>query len=433
VAGEHPRGAGTVGLWFCRAAILALIVVGLSGVTGRAFAGYATIVVDAKTGVVLSEQNADQPNYPASLTKMMTLYMVFDALERHQLTLKQPIAVSRRAAGQAPSRLGLSPGQTITVEQVILALVTKSANDAAAAIAEELGGTEIHFAEMMTQRARRLGMNSTTFRNASGLPNPRQVTTARDIATLGRALWRDFPQYYPYFSRDRFTYRGRVIANHNTLLRSYPGADGIKTGYIRASGYNLAASAMRDGRRIVAVVLGGRTSGERNLRMASLLNRGFQRPIVAGVGNEPALAAAIPPLPLPKPDSGPIDLAVAQAPTLAAETPALAAETDEGDAADENPAELTDEEGWGIQVGAFTRREPAEQAAAIAISSMPEMLAGARPQVIEVITGTATIYRARLSGLAEANAHEACRQLRARQAACLTVRPGGTVEVSAQN
>jgi len=406
--------------------ILALIVVGSILVAGEAFAGYATIVVDAKTGAVLSEQNADQPNYPASLTKMMTLYLAFDALERHQLTLKQPIAVSRHAATQAPSRLGLTPGQTITVEQVILALVTKSANDAAVAISEELGGTEGRFAELMTQRARRLGMNSTTFRNASGLPNPSQVTTARDIATLGRALWRDFPQYYAYFSRDQFTYRGRVIANHNLLLRTYPGADGIKTGYIRASGYNLAASAVRDGRRIVAVVLGGRTSRERTLRMAGLLDRGFQRTMIAGTGKEPVLAAAaLPPLPLPKPDSGPIDLAVAQA-------PAVGAEPDEGDAADDNPADLTDNEGWGIQVGAFTRREPAEQAAAAVISTIPE-LAGAQPQVIEVITGSATIYRARLTGLAERNAHEACRQLRARQAACLTVRPGGTVEVSAQN
>ena len=233
-------------------------MVGCLGGAGKALAGYASIVVDAETGAVLSEQNADQRNYPASLTKMMTLYMVFDALERRQLALKQPIAVSRRAAGQAPSRLGLKAGQTITVEQAILALVTKSANDAATAVAEAIGGTELRFAEIMTRRARAIGMTSTTFRNASGLPDSRQVTTARDMATLSRALWRDFPQYYPYFSRERFTYRGRVIANHNNLLRSYAGADGIKTGYIRASGYNLAASAVRDGRRVIGVVLGGK-------------------------------------------------------------------------------------------------------------------------------------------------------------------------------
>ena len=425
MAGEHPRSVAAARFWLCRAAILVLMV-GLMGGAGKALAGYAAIVIDAETGAVLSEQNADQPNYPASLTKMMTLYMVFDALERHQLTLKQPIAVSRHAATQPSSRLGLAARQTITVEQAILALVTKSANDAAAAVAEELGGTESHFAEIMTQRARRLGMTSTTFRNASGLPDPRQVTTARDIATLGQALWRDFPQYYPYFSRDRFAYRGRVIANHNNLLRSYAGADGIKTGYIRAVGYNLAASAMRNGRRIVAVVLGGKTAGQRNVRMTALLDRGFQQLLIAGNATAPAVASATPPFPLPKPDSPQIDVALAQSPTL------TLAETGQGDATDE-PDELTDAESWGVQVGAFTRREPAERAAATAIATIPEMLAGAQPQVVEVITQTATIYRARLTGLEEANAREACRQLKALQAACLAVRPGGTVEVSAQN
>jgi D-alanyl-D-alanine carboxypeptidase len=408
-----------------------MMMVGLLGGAGKALAGYASIVIDAETGAVLSEQNADQRNYPASLTKMMTLYMVFDALERHQLTLKQPIAVSRRAAGQAPSRLGLKAGQTITVEQVILALVTKSANDAAAAIAEALGGTESRFAEMMTRRARALGMKSTTFRNASGLPDSRQVTTARDMATLSRALWRDFPQYYPYFARDRFTYRGRVIANHNNLLRSYAGADGIKTGYIRASGYNLAASAVRDGRRVIGVVLGGKSPGQRNQRMASLLDRGFQQQLVAGlgkpsgVGQPTAVAVAAPPLPVLKPGAGQIDLALAQSPTLPA------AEIGQGDAAVVEAEELVVQESWGVQVGAFTKREPAARAAANAISILPDVLGSTQPQVIEVLTETSTIYRARLSGLDEATAREACRQLRARQAACLAVRPGGSVDPTA--
>jgi D-alanyl-D-alanine carboxypeptidase len=398
-------------------------MVGLLGGAGKALAGYATIVIDAETGAVLSEQNADQRNYPASLTKMMTLYMVFDALERHQLTLKQPVAVSRRAAGQAPSRLGLRPGQTITVEQVILALVTKSANDAAAAIAETLGGTESQFAQMMTRRARALGMSSTTFRNASGLPDPRQVTTARDMATLSRALWRDFPQYYPYFSRDRFTYRGRVIANHNNLLRSYAGADGIKTGYIRASGYNLAASAVRDGRRVIGVVLGGKSPSQRNQRMAALLDRGFQQQLIAGAGKSVAVASATPPMPVLKPGAGQIDLALAQSPTLAEP------EIGQGDAAVE-PSEIAVEESWGVQVGAFTKREPAARAAANAMSTLPDVLGSSQPQVIEVITETTTIYRARLSGLDEATAREACRQLRAKQAACLAVRPGGSVDAT---
>jgi D-alanyl-D-alanine carboxypeptidase len=427
----------------CRIAIL-VVMVGFFGGAGKALAGYASIVVDAESGAVLSEQNADQRNYPASLTKMMTLYMVFDALERRQLSLKQPIAVSRHAAGQAPSRLGLKPGQTITVEQVILALVTKSANDAAAAVAEALGGTESRFAEMMTQRARALGMKSTTFRNASGLPNPRQVTTARDMATLSRALWRDFPHYYPYFSRDRFTYRGRVIANHNNLLRSYAGADGIKTGYIRASGYNLAASAIREGRRVFGVVLGGKSPTQRNQKMAALLDRGFQQQLIAQAGKpaatvaatssapsvlpEPAaasaIAAAAPPLPVLKPGTGQIDLALAQSPTLPAD------ETGQGDAAVPEPSDLVGEESWAVQVGAFTRREPAARAAASAMSAAPDLLGASQPQVIEVITGSSTIYRARLTGLDEAGARSACKQLRALQAACLPVRPGGAVDVT---
>jgi D-alanyl-D-alanine carboxypeptidase len=401
------------------------MMVGLLGGAGKALAGYASIVVDAETGAVLSEQNADQRNYPASLTKMMTLYMVFDALERRQLGLKQPIAVSRHAAGQAPSRLGLKAGQTITVEQVILALVTKSANDAAAAVAEAIGGTESRFAEIMTRRARALGMKSTTFRNASGLPDSRQVTTARDIATLSRALWRDFPQYYPYFSRERFTYRGRVIANHNNLLRSYAGADGIKTGYIRASGYNLAASAVRDGRRVIGVVLGGKSPSQRNQRMAALLDSGFQQQLIAGIGKPAAVAAATPPLPILKPGLGQMDLALAQSPTLPMP------EIGQGDAADADTEDLEEEESWGVQVGAFTNREPAARAAANAMSALPDILGSTQPRVIEVITETSTIYRARLSGLDETTAREACRQLRARQAACLAVRPGGSVDPAA--
>jgi len=432
VAGEHPRSVGAALFLLFRIAILVLTV-GLPSGAGKALAGYASIVIDAQTGAVLSEQNADQRNYPASLTKMMTLYMVFDALERHQITLKQPIAVSRRAAGQAPSRLGLTAGQTITVEQVILALVTKSANDAATAIAEALGGTESRFAEMMTQRARRLGMASTTFRNASGLPDSRQVTTARDLATLSRALWKDFPQYYPYFSREKFTYRGRVISNHNELLKSYAGADGIKTGYIRASGYNLAASAIRDGRRVIGVVLGGKSPSQRNQRMASLLDRGFEGQLIAGASKATSLAQATPPLPSTKPgptvpasEPPPIDLALATSPALDL------AETGQGDAADELE-DYAVAESWGVQVGAFTRREPAARAAANAMSVLPDVLGATRPQVIEVITGTATIYRARLTGLDETAAREACRLLKARQSACLAVRPGGAVEVSAEN
>ena len=433
MAGEHPGSSRSawrrrIGSAVALAGAMTLVLVASPG---KSRADYSSIVIDAESGAVLEEQNADAANYPASLTKMMTLYLVFDALEHGRVGLKQPVTVSSHAAMQAPSRLGLRAGQTITVEQAILALVTKSANDAAAAVGEALGGTESRFAEIMTTRARALGMKATTFRNASGLPDYRQVTTARDMATLGRALYRDFPQYYPYFSRASFAYRGRNIRNHNLLLRSYEGADGIKTGYIRAVGYNLAASAVRDNRRVIGVILGSKTAGQRNVRMTDLLNRGFRQQIVmAKAGGPVAVVPAVDEIPLPslKPAANPPDLAIAGLPPV----PDAAGATDEGDGVEE-PDEIAASEGWAIQVGAFTRREPAERAAASALAAAPDSLAGARPQVIEVITDSATIYRARLVGLEEAQAHEACRILNTTQAACLTVRPGGVVEVPGSN
>jgi len=240
-------------------------------------AKYASVVIDAETGEVLHAKNSNTRNHPASLVKMMTLYMVFDALEKRQFKLNQGLRVSRRAAGMPPSKLGLRRGQTIRVKDAILALVTKSANDVAVVVAEAIGGTESQFAQKMTKKARQPGMKRTTFRNASGLPNRRQLSTARDMATLANALIRDFPQCYHYFATKRFKYRGRSYRNHNKLLRTYSGTDGIKTGYIRASGYNLVASSVRNGRRVIAVVFGGKTSRSRNRHTATLLDRGFKR------------------------------------------------------------------------------------------------------------------------------------------------------------
>ena len=213
--------------------------------------------IDAVSGEVLHQEHANRPLYPASLTKMMTLYMVFQALEEGSLTLNQRIPISRKAAGQAPSRLGLAPGSTIRVEDAIYALVTKSANDIATAVAEAIGETEFQFARQMTREARRLGMSNTTFQNASGLPHRRQVSTPLDMALLSQALIRDFPQYYDYFNTQSWRFNGRTYRNHNELLRSYEGMDGLKTGYIRAAGYNHAASAVRGRLRLITVVFGG--------------------------------------------------------------------------------------------------------------------------------------------------------------------------------
>lgn len=253
-----------------------LIFVTATGCTGPAFADYASLIMDANSGRVLHETNADLIRYPASLTKMMTLYLLFDALDEGLVTLDDLLSISSHAASQPPSKLGLRPGQTISIENAILALVTKSANDVAAAIAEHLGGSESRFAWTMTARAHEIGMSRTTFVNASGLPDPYQVTTARDMATLALALLHDYPHYYHYFSTDSFYYGGSVHANHNGLLRSYDGLDGIKTGYTCSSGFNLVASAVRDGQRFIGVVLGARSSSNRSVIMTSLLDQAFE-------------------------------------------------------------------------------------------------------------------------------------------------------------
>ena len=221
---------------------------------------YSSLVMEARTGRLISAVNPDELRYPASLTKMMTLYMVFEALRDRRIALHQGVPISADAAAMPPTKLGLPPGGRLTVEEAILGLVTRSANDAAAALGELLGGDEGRFARIMTLRARALGMRSTVFRNASGLPDGEQVTTARDMATLARRLLFDFPHEYRYFSTASFKFRGQVFRNHNNLLDAYPGTDGIKTGYIDASGFNLVTSSVRGNQRLIGVVLGDRKS-----------------------------------------------------------------------------------------------------------------------------------------------------------------------------
>ncbi|WP_082505163.1 D-alanyl-D-alanine carboxypeptidase family protein [Aureimonas sp. Leaf324] len=234
---------------------------------------YSAVVIDANNGKVLFARSADDRRYPASLTKMMTLYMLFDALESGRATLSTPMKVSAYAAARPPSKLGLKIGSTLSVEEGIMGLVTRSANDAAVVIGEFLGGSEGRFAEMMTAKARKLGMSRTTFQNANGLPNDAQMTTARDMATLGIALREHFPQYYKYFSTRSFNFRGQTIGNHNRLLGRVEGVDGIKTGFINKSGFNLVTSVVRGDRKLVAVVMGGRTARSRDDHMADLVKQ----------------------------------------------------------------------------------------------------------------------------------------------------------------
>lgn len=237
----------------------------------------ASMAIDANSGTVLHNRSGDAACYPASLTKMMTLYMTFELIEQGRLNYATKIKMTPTAAAAPPSKLKLKPGDELTVLNAIKALITKSANDVAAALAEHIGGSEANFARMMTKRARELGMTSTVFKNASGLPNAEQKTTARDMLKLALHLQDHFPQHYKLFSTRTFTYRGRRYRNHNALLRRYRGADGIKTGYTRASGFNLVSSVRRDGKHVVAVVFGGKSARVRNAKMRSILNKALAK------------------------------------------------------------------------------------------------------------------------------------------------------------
>jgi D-alanyl-D-alanine carboxypeptidase len=267
----------------------------------------ASMVIDANTGAVLHNKGGDELVYPASLTKMMTLYMTFELIELGRLNYDSKIKMTQEGADAAPSKLDLDAGEELTVLDAIKALVTKSANDVAIALAMHIGGNETNFARLMTRKARELGMQNTTFRNASGLPDPEQKTTARDIITLGLRLQDDFPRHYRLFATRTFSFRGKTYRNHNSLLTRYKGTDGIKTGYTRASGFNLVSSVRRDGKHVVAAVFGGDTARERNAKMQSLLTSALAK-ASRQVTRKPALVARAP---QPAPAKPPVRVAEA--------------------------------------------------------------------------------------------------------------------------
>ena len=384
-------------------------------IPGAAQARYAAIVIEFESGRVLHAVNADTRNYPASLTKMMTLYMAFDAIRRGKLRMDQPLTVSARAAAARPSRLGLKRGGKIIARDAILALITKSANDAAVVIAEAISGSERKFSRAMTQKARQIGMARTNFRNASGLPNRRQLSTARDMATLANRLLTDHADQYHMFSTQYFEYRGRRYRNHNGLLARYPGADGIKTGYTRASGYNLVASATLEGRRVIGVIFGGKSARARDARMRRLLDRAFtkldiKKPSpskrnVAGASRKKPKARS-------KPD-------VSMGAARALHKPKSVANQSVGR---KNPKKQE----WAIQVGAFKARGPARQAATKAVRHLPNMRRLAQVAIVPAQVGDEMYYRARLVGLSKSNATKACRKLQRKKVTCVTVPPVGS-------
>lgn len=440
---------------FVSKGVAALFLCGLLAVAGAhpAQAKYASMVVDADTGEVLHSVNADNRNYPASLTKLMTMYLLFDQIDAGKIKLTDYMPVSAHASAQAPSKLGLRPGQTIEVEQAILALCTKSANDVAVTVGEFLGGSEPAFAEIMTRKAHELGMRETNFRNASGLPNLGQYSSARDMVTLARAMLRNHPREYHYFSTRTFVYNGQTIRNHNHLMEWYEGMDGMKTGYIAASGFNLVASVKRDNRRLIGVVFGGTTAVARDRHMAKLLDAAFARtpgssgmelaempeqtgsvamnedeaPAKAGrKAVHKAVAAsdddeedAAPPARHGKKSLAAAKEAHKARVKLAAAKPRHAAPVEAGDA--------EDDDNWGIQVGAYGQQEKARQAALQAKHKLGRLIADGDVSVGKAKVGKHLMYRARVIGLPEEDARAACRRLAKAHASCAVVKSGVTV------
>ena len=396
---------------------------------------YASIVMDANTGEVLHESSADASRYPASLTKMMTLYMLFEALERGKMTLNTRMPVSAHAASMPQTNIGLRTGETLSVRDAIPSLIVRSANDAAAVVAEALGNTESNFGNMMTQKARQLGMTATTFRNASGLPNTAQKTTARDMARLSSRLMKDFPQYYHYFSTPAFHYKGKTYNSHNRMVRNTQGVDGLKTGFIRASGFNVATSAKRNNRRVIAVVMGGNSAAARDQHMAQLLDRSFNqalsKPKNRNQHAERIIAKA--PIPVAKPPVGLARTTPDPAAILRGEMPVLSSPS--GIAGHVTPASFTPassttrvtqnipsshHDSWAVQIGSYYEQERARAQAQAAT----RWVAG-KVSVVEVEISNRRMYRARLIGFQKKQAHTVCQNLSRQGMDCLVVRAQG--------
>lgn len=370
-------------------------------------AKYAAVVVNATDGTVHHAVNADTRNFPASLTKMMTLYLLFDAVDKGTYTMETRIPITARAARQPASRLGLKAGNSISVEQAIRALVIKSANDVASAVSEALGGSERKFALLMTAEARKIGMTRTTFRNASGLPHRGQMSTARDMTVLARTLLTKFPHHYHYFSERSFKYGGRTYRTHNNVLKQYTGADGFKTGYIRASGFNLVSSATRNGHRLIGVIFGGNTPKGRDRHMMKLLDRAFSTYKRPGTSNLVASRVAPPPRRTvtprrAKPSPRRIRSSEKQTPDI-----------------------------WGIQVGAFYSRAPARDAAQSTTRRLSKLLSDGEIAIMPLRKSrNRVLYRARIVGIEKRDAYRACRLLKAKRKHCLELRLPGVETAS---
>lgn len=368
-------------------------------ISSSAKAKYASFIINENTKRIYHNTNADTRNYPASLTKIMTLYMVFDALKNKKISMNTKFKISKRAARQPPSKLNLSAGSNITVKNAILALITKSANDVATVVAENLGKSERNFAKLMTKKARKLGMTRTTFKNASGLPNRGQLSTARDMAVLGIAIRKNHPNFFKLFKTKSFVYKGIKYTNHNNLLSNYSGTDGIKTGYTNASGFNLVASVERNGQRIIGVVFGGKKARSRDKHMINLLNKYFKTS-----PSKPLVRIAKPSeIPKARPK-----IIIAEKNVRNFKIPARTNKTLYSENIQDN---------WFVQIGAFKNRLNAHKAARNARNIVPEQL-GNLPASLSKITKTNNennnleyLWRVRFIELAENQARSVCAEL----------------------
>jgi D-alanyl-D-alanine carboxypeptidase len=410
-------------IWFALSICFALTWAGTPAYAAK----YAAIVIEENTGRVLFARNADKLRYPASLTKIMTLYMLFEDIEAGRLTMKSHMPVSKVAAGRSPSKLYLKPGQSISVEQAVYALVTKSANDVATAVAEKLAGSEQKFAKRMTRKARALGMSRTTFRNASGLPHSKQRSTARDMARLAIAMRRDFPQYFKYFSTKSFNWNGRKFGNHNKLLGRFNGTDGIKTGYINASGFNLVATVRRNNVRLIGVVFGGKTSRSRDAHMMDILERQFKR--VKPVEARQQLATLPTKLPttapsrinnMPETTSQPTQVSVKRLVDVivADDTPEFLSILPQSASSSALPNTVSQ---WSVQIGNFAQRVNAHKAA-IRARRMADRVLGTTPARLTLVTrGEMPLWRVRFNDLDEDQARSACAALFAEGSPCIAL------------
>lgn len=378
-------------------ACLALSMVLITPITANARPSPSAIVIDAKTGEVLSSKNPNTVHYPASLTKLMTLYITFEALEKGMLSMDDELLVSRTAANRSPSRLGVKPGEKITVRTAIDALIIKSANDCATVLAEGLGYTEAQFAEKMTEVAKALGMKNTVFKNASGLPNRKQVTTARDMATLAAAVYFHFPQYYDLFSQTKFSYNGRTYYTHNHILKNFEGADGMKTGFIAAAGFNIVTSAQRDRERVIAVAMGYNTQDERDRAVSQMMEQGFKK--LALNNTREATTSYV------KFDSS--DFSIERLKEQEQEkAPQVADSNIDPDAV------------WSVQVGAFSNYAKA-RVYAQKIRRQYKGLNSHNVKVEPAESNFSIVYRSKLVGLKENDAKQICNDLQKKNKSCI--------------